>query len=135
MEEERKTPDRVNKELREKWDQWRFDTQQVRAGEDPYPSTTHSLRTPIYATKSYTYSTMSEMLKNNYFYSRTENPTLYALDKKLATLHGGEEALSVASGMAAVHLSLSSVFQDRLDRMKPRKIEKYYPQNNPTHFP
>jgi len=135
MEEERKTPDQVNKELREKWDQWQFDTQQIRAGEDPYPSTAYSLRTPIYATKSYTYTTMSEMLKNNYFYSRTENPTLYALDKKLATLHGGEEALSVASGMAAVHLSLSSVFQDRIDRMRPRKIEKYYPQNNPTHFP
>jgi methionine-gamma-lyase len=135
MEEERKTPDQVNKELREKWDQWQFDTQQIRAGEDPYPSTSHSLRTPIYATKSYTYSTMSEMLKNNYFYSRTENPTLYALDKKMATLHGGEEALSVASGMAAVHLSLSSVFQERIDRMRPKKVENYYPQNNPTHFP
>jgi methionine-gamma-lyase len=135
MEEERKTPDQINKELREKWDQWQFDTQQIRAGEDPYPSTSHSLRTPIYATKSYTYSTMSEMLKNNYFYSRTENPTLYALDKKMATLHGGEEALSVASGMAAVHLSLSSVFQERIDRMRPKKVENYYPQNNPTHFP
>ncbi len=112
-ENKQKSMDEKNKELREKWDKLQFDTQQGRAGEDPYPTTSRSLRTPIYATKSFAYSSLTELLKNNYNYSRTENPTLYALDQKLATLHGGESAISVASGMAAVHLACSSVLEQR----------------------
>jgi len=133
--EEKKTQDQINKELRKEWDRLEFDTQQIRAGEDPYPETPASLRLPLYATKSYVYSTLTEMLKNHYFYSRTENPTLYALDKKLATLHGGEDALSVASGMAAVHLACSSILQRRLKRIKAKKIFKYLPQTHPEEIP
>jgi len=123
------------KELREKWDKLGFSTQLISAGEDPYPETTHSLRTPIYATKSYVYDSLSQLVKNHYYYSRTENPTLYALDKKLATLHEGESALSVASGMAAVHLSCMSVLQERVERIRPRKVKKLYPQTNPEIIP
>lgn len=135
MREDEKTPNQINKEQREKWDKHQFDSQQIRAGEDPYPSTENSLRLPIYATKSYVYSSMTELSKNHYFYSRTENPTLYALDKKLAVLHGGEDGLSVASGMAAIHLVCSSILQQRLKRIKPRKLERYYPQNHPEEIP
>ena len=117
------------------WNSYRFDTQISRSGEDPYPETSHSLRTPIYATKSYTYNTMEELLKNFYYYSRTENPTLFSLDKKLATLHGGQAALSVASGMAAVHLACSSLLQKRLERKKLSKMKKYMPQSNPDVIP
>ncbi|MHA2429728.1 MAG: trans-sulfuration enzyme family protein [Promethearchaeota archaeon] len=134
-EEKKKTMDQIYKELREVWDNQNFDSQQIRAGEDPYPSTENSLRLPIYATKSYVYSSMTELMKKHYFYSRTENPTLYALDKKLATLHGGEDALSVASGMAAIHLVSSSVLQKRIKRIKPKKLEKYYPQRHPEQIP
>ena len=111
-----------NRKNRKRWDQLKFETQCVVAGEDPYPETSHSLRTPIYATKSYAYSSMSEMLENHYFYSRTENPTLYALDQKLATLHHAESALCVASGMGAVHLACSSLLQKRLERVSQKKI-------------
>jgi methionine-gamma-lyase len=140
MEEEEKrdirsAPKEGDKKNREKWDQLSFETQLMRAGEDPYPETSHSLRAPIYATKSYTYSTMDEMLKDHYFYSRTENPTLFALDHKLSVLHKGESALSVASGMAAVHLACSSVFQERIERVKLKKIKELLPQNNPEKIP
>ncbi|MGV9141668.1 MAG: PLP-dependent transferase, partial [Promethearchaeota archaeon] len=121
MANEKKSKSKLDEESRKKWDELRFSSQLINAGEYPYPETSHSLRTPIYATKSYTYSTLSELLQNNYFYSRTENPTLYALDQKLATLHGGETAVSVASGMAAVHLACSSVLQKRLERTRPKK--------------
>ena len=131
----KKTSDQKNKELREKWDKLHFDSQQGRAGEDPYPTASGSLRTPIYATKSYAYSSLSELLKNHYNYSRTENPTLYALDQKLATLHGGEAAVSVASGMAAVHLACSSILQRRVERIRPEKIRSLLPQNNPQTIP
>ncbi|MFW9949717.1 MAG: trans-sulfuration enzyme family protein [Candidatus Thorarchaeota archaeon] len=129
------TLDQKNKELREKWDKLHFDSQQGRAGEDPYPTAFGSLRTPLYATKSYAYSSLTELLKNHYNYSRTENPTLYALDQKLATLHGGESAISVASGMAAVHLACSSILQRRVERLRPKKIKALLPQNNPENIP
>jgi hypothetical protein len=50
---------------REKWDKLSFDTQTIRAGEDPYPETSHSIRTPIFAAKSYTYDSMDELLKGH----------------------------------------------------------------------
>lgn len=135
MVEKKKTLQQINKENREKWDNLKFDTQLIHAGEDPYPETSHSLRTPLYLTKSYTYSSMTEMLQDNYFYSRTENPTLFALDHKLATLHGGDSAISVASGMAAVHLACSSVVQQRVERKKQDKVKKLMPQINPEKIP
>ncbi len=123
------------KKNREAWDKLSFDTQILRAGEDPYPETSHSIRPPIYASKSYTYTSMDELLKGHFYYSRTENPTLYALDQKLATLHKGEQALSVASGMAAVHLACSSVLQKRVERIKPKKIKDLLPQRHPEDIP
>ncbi len=119
----------------DKWKAVRFDTKLARAGEDPYPETEFSLRVPIYATKSYTYPTLTEMLKHHYYYSRTENPTLTALDEKLALLHGGEAAVSVASGMAAVHLACSSVLQQRVERVKPEKMKRFMPQASPGEAP
>ncbi len=136
LDKDGKTPiDEKNKKIREKWDKLHFDSQQGRAGEDPYPTASGSLRTPLYATKSFAYSSLTELLKNHYNYSRTENPTLYALDQKLATLHGGESAVSVASGMASVHLALSSVLQQRVERVRPKKLEALLPQNNPDDIP
>ncbi len=135
MAEKKKDVRQINQENREKWEKQKFDTKLIRAGEDPYPETSYSIRTPIYATKSYTYSSLSELLANRYFYSRTENPTLFALDKKLAILHGGERAISVASGMAAVHLACSSVLQKRIERLSPNRIKKFFPQTNPDKIP
>lgn len=135
MSEDPKTTKKKQEENRKKWDRWDFDTQLLRAGEDPYPETPHSLRPPIYATKSFAYATMSEMMQNPYFYSRTENPTLYALDQKLATLHRGEAAVSVAAGMAAVHLACSSILQTRLERVSEAKIKKLMPQAHPEQVP
>ena len=129
------TLDEKNKELRKKWDKLHFDSQQGRAGEDPYPTAAGSLRIPIYATKSFAYSSLSELLENHYNYSRTENPTLYALDQKLATLHGGEAAVSVASGMASVHLACSSILQQRVERIRPKKIRALLPQSKPESIP
>ena len=137
MAEPPKTPLKKSEINRKKWDDLDFETQLIRAGEDPYPNTDFSLRTPIFMTKSYAYSNFTEMMQapDKYFYSRTENPTLFALDNKLAVLHGGEAGLSVASGMAAVHLAASSVIQTRFERVNPKKIQAAMPQNNVDHIP
>jgi len=119
----------------ERWAKMNFDTQLVHAGEYPYPESSFSLRTPIYATKSFAYNSLSELLKNFYNYSRTENPTLDALNQKLATLHKGESAVTVASGMGAIHLACQSVVQQRLERKKPEKLRALLPQKNPDVIP
>jgi len=128
----RKAKDEKN---RKRWDEYRMETQLMRAGEDPYPFTENSLRVPIFATKSYTYSTLEEMLNDPYYYARTENPTQYALDKKLAVLHRAPAAITVASGMAAVHLAASCVLQQRFERVSPKKVLKTMPQKHPEDVP
>jgi methionine-gamma-lyase len=120
---------------RKKWDSWRFETQLMRAGEDPYPETSHSLRVPIYATKSYAYSKLDDLMQDRYYYSRTENPTRFALDHKLAILHGGEACISLASGMSAIHYAASSVLQKHLERVKPKQAKKELPQSHPEDVP
>jgi methionine-gamma-lyase len=122
-------------ENRKKWDELSFETRILRAGEDPFPETINSLRPPIYQTKSFAYSSLTELAEGRYSYTRTENPTLYALDDKLAALHGGEAAVTVASGMAAVHVACSSYLQTRLERKSPDHVKKYMPQNNPERVP
>ncbi|MFX1279218.1 MAG: trans-sulfuration enzyme family protein [Promethearchaeota archaeon] len=135
FEEKREILIQKNKKNMEKWAKMGFSTQTIHAGEYPYPESSYSLRTPIYATKSFAYDTFSELLKNFYNYSRTENPTLQALDQKLATLHKGEEAISVASGMGAVHLACQSILQERVERKKLDKLRSLIPQNNPENIP
>lgn len=73
---------------------------------------TGALTTPIYQSSTFTYGTAAEGKarfageQTGYIYSRMGNPTVHALEQQLATLEGADEALVVASGMAAV----SSIF-------------------------
>ena len=79
----------------------------VHAGQQPDPST-GALNTPVYLTSTYSYGTAQEGKdrfagKNlGYIYSRFANPTSSALEQKLAALEGADEAVVVASGMAAI---------------------------------
>lgn len=45
------------------------------------------------------------------FYSRMENPTVRALELHLAHLEGGEECITTASGMGAVHCALMALLK------------------------
>ncbi|WP_419572102.1 trans-sulfuration enzyme family protein [Rheinheimera sp.] len=85
----------------------KFKTLSVHAGQQPDPST-GALATPVYFTSTFSYGTAEEGLARfagqnpGYIYSRFANPTTAALEQKLAALEGADEALVVASGMAAV---------------------------------
>lgn len=73
---------------------------------------TGALTTPIYQSSTFTYGTAAEGKARfageqaGFIYSRMGNPTVHALEQQLAKLEGADEALVVASGMAAV----SSIF-------------------------
>ena len=87
-------------------------TQAVHAGErGPRPDFTPVV-TPIYYSVGYLYDSMDQLdavfaaEREGYVYPRFGTPTNAALERAVATLEGGEAALSFASGMAAIHAAL-----------------------------
>ena len=84
----------------------------VHAGErGPRPDFTPVV-TPIYNSIAYTYESMEDLdavfarERPGYVYARYGNPTVTALEKAVAALEAGEEAMVLASGMAAIHTAL-----------------------------
>jgi len=88
-----------------------FDTLAVHAGEAPCAAT-GALDTPIYQSTTFVSADADEMAavygeqKPGYMYTRYGNPTIHALEAKIAALEGGEAALATASGMAAVSTAI-----------------------------
>jgi methionine-gamma-lyase len=82
-------------------------TQAVHAGEEPDPAT-GAFPTPIFQAAAYRFSSAEEAAqiiageKEGYVYTRWGNPTVAALERKIATLERGEAALATGSGMAAI---------------------------------
>ena len=78
-----------------------FSTRQIHAGVTPDPLT-GSILTPIYQTTTYVQPSVDEYLAKGYSYSRSGNPTVRALELKLADLEGGVDCACFGTGMAAV---------------------------------
>ena len=84
---------------------------------DGYDSKNHndSLAVPIYQTSTFTFENAEQGEGRfagevgGHIYSRLGNPTVDVLEKKIATLEGGEAALAFASGMAAVSAVLLGI--------------------------
>ena len=68
-----------------------FRTRQIHAGVTPDPQT-GSILTPIYQTTTYVQPSVDEYLSKGFTYSRSGNPTVKALELKLADLEGGVDA-------------------------------------------
>jgi len=66
----------------------KFSTKQIHAGVEPDP-TTGSILTPIYQTTTYVQPSVDEYMSRGFSYSRSGNPTVQALEKKLAVLEDG----------------------------------------------
>jgi len=75
-----------------------FDTLAIHAGQAPDP-TTGAIMTPVYLTSTYVQSGPGE--HKGFEYSRTQNPTRFALQDCLAALEGGKFGAAFASGLAA----------------------------------
>jgi len=80
----------------------RFTTRQIHDGVEPDP-VTGSILTPIYQTTTYVQDSVDEYLAKGYSYSRTANPTVSALEKKLASLEGGVDCACFGTGMSAIN--------------------------------
>jgi O-acetylhomoserine (thiol)-lyase len=70
---------------------------------------------PIYQTVAYAFDSaehgaaLFNLEAEGYRYTRIANPTTAVLEKRVAALEGGIEALCVASGQAAVHYAVSNL--------------------------
>jgi O-acetylhomoserine (thiol)-lyase len=89
----------------------RFDTLKIHAGYDPKQHN-YASQVPIYQTVAFGFNDpeRAERLVNlkekGFSYTRIGNPTTDVLEKRIAELDGGSEAVALGSGMAAVSYTL-----------------------------
>src|SRR5713226_1306410 len=92
----------------------RSETIAIHAGYDVEP-TTKSVAVPIYQTVAYTFDSaehgaaLFNLETEGFRYSRIGNPTNAVLERRVAALEGGVEALSVSSGQAALNFAVLNV--------------------------
>jgi cystathionine gamma-lyase len=84
----------------------RFETAAVHAGQSPEP-TTGAVMTPIFLTSTYAQKGPGE--HTGFEYSRTQNPTRFALEGNLAALEGGSWGLAFNAGVAATTAVLATL--------------------------
>lgn len=93
---------------------YKFDTLQVRAGQQPDP-TTGACITPIYQTSAYAFRDVEhgkklfELEEAGNIYSRLGNPTAEVLENRVAALEKGTAAVCTSSGMSAQFLTIASI--------------------------
>ena len=90
------------------------ETLAIHAGYDVDP-TTKAVAVPIYQTVAYAFDSadhgaaLFNLEAQGYRYTRISNPTTAVLERRVAALEGGAEALCVSSGQAAVNYATLNV--------------------------
>jgi O-acetylhomoserine (thiol)-lyase len=86
----------------------------IHGGYAPDP-TTKAVAVPIYQTASYAFDSaehaaaLFNLEEEGYRYTRIGNPTTAVLERRIAALENGLDALCVASGQAAVHYAVQNI--------------------------
>src|SRR6202040_3350771 len=92
----------------------RRETIAIHSGYDVEP-TTKSVAVPIYQTAAYEFDSaehaaaLFNLEAEGFRYSRISNPTPAVLERRVAALEGGVEALAVSSGQAALNYAVANV--------------------------
>ncbi|WP_237208220.1 O-acetylhomoserine aminocarboxypropyltransferase/cysteine synthase family protein [Rothia nasimurium] len=93
---------------------WKFETQQIHAGQEPDPAT-GARALPIYQTTSFVFKDSAQaagrfaLSELGPIYSRINNPTQEAVENRIAALEGGVGALLLASGQAASTFAILNI--------------------------
>jgi O-acetylhomoserine (thiol)-lyase len=94
----------------------RTETIAVHGGYEDDP-TTGSVAVPIYQTASYAFDSadhaaaLFNLEEEGFRYTRINNPTIAVLERRIAALEGGREALCVSAGQAAVNYAVQNLTQ------------------------
>ncbi len=95
---------------------YRFETLQVHAGQEPAPGT-NARAVPIYQTTSYTFNDTGHaarlfgLQEFGNIYTRIMNPTTDVFEQRVAALEGGVAGVATASGQAAQLLAFATILQ------------------------
>ena len=84
----------------------KFNTKTIHGGLEP-DSATGAIMTPIYQTSTYAQEGVGG--HKGYEYSRTLNPTRYALEKNISCLENADYGLAFGSGLAAIDCLLRTL--------------------------
>src|ERR1700724_1248224 len=91
-----------------------IETVAVHGGYRPEPNT-RAVAVPIYQTVAYAFDSaehgaaLFNLETEGYRYGRISNPTTEVLERRVAALEGGVEALCVSTGQAALHYAVANV--------------------------
>ena len=91
-----------------------FDTLSLHAGTQPDPAT-GARAVPIHLTTSFVFessdhaASLFNLERPGHVYSRISNPTNAVLEQRVSALEGGVGAIAVASGQAALHLTIATL--------------------------
>src|ERR671927_466229 len=94
----------------------RSETVAIHAGYDGDPAT-KSVAVPIYQTVAYEFDSaehgaaLFNLEVEGFRYTRINNPTNAVLERRVAALEGGVEAMCVATGQAALNYAVANVTQ------------------------
>jgi O-acetylhomoserine (thiol)-lyase len=95
---------------------YRSETLAIHAGQIP-DSATGARALPIYQTSSFVFdsadhaASLFNLQTFGNIYARVSNPTVAALEERVAALEGGRAAVASASGMAAETMALMTLLQ------------------------
>ena len=95
---------------------YRYETLQVHAGQDPAPGT-NARAVPIYQTTSFTFDDTDHaarlfgLQEFGNIYTRIMNPTTDVFEKRIAALEGGAAAVATSSGQAAQLLAFATILE------------------------
>ncbi len=104
-----------------------FDTLQIHAGTEPDPAT-GARQVPIYQTTAYVFkdaahaARLFNLEEVGYIYSRLTNPTVGALQNRIAALEGGVGAVCCSSGHAAQIMALFPLMGPGLNFVASNKL-------------
>ncbi len=96
--------------------EYRYETLQVHAGQEPAPGT-NSRAVPIYQTTSYTFNDADHAARLfgleefGNIYTRIMNPTTDVFEKRVAALEGGLAGVGTASGQSAQLLTFATLLR------------------------
>ena len=94
---------------------YHFETLQLHVGQESPDPATDSRAVPIYQTTSYVFHNSQHaadrfvLADAGNIYGRLTNSTQDVLEKRIAALEGGVEALAVASGAAAITYTVQAL--------------------------
>merc|ERR1719410_761223 len=87
-----------------------FETNLVHAAVSPEEKS-GAILSPLVLSTTFVQDSVEEYLAKGYSYSRTNNPTVTALEQKLAAVEGGAGACAFGTGMAATTSAISATMK------------------------